>query len=252
MLLINTEKFKRVIRRFPSFYECLRNTYYHIFYSAETLCLGSKIHEWRWKNKRITSDSAFIASMKHPHREGLLKKFKQYQPIETVLEVVCGSGQNLVMLAREFPNVSFYGIDINSSFIEAGKNWCAQSGIKNVSLQLGNADDLSMFTNRSVSITFTDATLIYIGPDKIEQALSEMKRITSKMLLFNEWHSDGPNHDQQSCWYYGHWVHNHRALIEKIFPSAQCHITKVPGNLWESGGGWEMYGSLVEVNLGKP
>ena len=90
-------------------------------------------HQWNW-------DTGFIAiglsrydpvrameelrkSVAHPHRGFLISRIEKHGPFRNVLEIGCNAGQNLLLLARKFPQTEFYGIDINPRFIEAGKNF---------------------------------------------------------------------------------------------------------------------------------
>ena len=97
-----------------------------------TNIFGTKIEKTIWANKTIKELDAQNASLSHAHRKLLIKKIAQYQPFSKVLEMGCGTGDNLYLLARIFPQVNFKGIDINSSFIEQGKK--RLSGISNVEL----------------------------------------------------------------------------------------------------------------------
>ena len=48
-----------------------------------------------------------------------------------------------------------------------GNEQLAQEGIPSVRLMVGKADELDQFQNSSFDIVFTNALLIYAGPDKI-------------------------------------------------------------------------------------
>jgi len=240
---------KKIIRKSPTVYNYLRDTYYGLFHAAEAM--GFKLHESKWKKKNFDFHADFIEAMKHPHREYLIKKVENCHPLGNVLEVGCGSGQNLIILSKIFPEIMFHGIDINPTFIDEGRKWCDHNGVTNVSLNIGEVTDLSMFADNFFFLAFSDAILIYVAPQKIKRALSEMIRVTNRTLLLNEWHNEGVKFNQQSSWYYGHWVHNYRVLFEEMIPTPQFNITKIPENLWEPGGGWELYGSFMEVNLVK-
>lgn len=67
-----------------------------------------------------------------------------------------------------------------------------QEGISNVKLLEGKADTLGEFQDKSFDIVFTNALLIYIGPDEIREVVKEMIRITRKALILMELHSFKP------------------------------------------------------------
>lgn len=242
------EKLKQYIKRWPRAFTRIKRFYYRLLHFGETSLLGTRIHEWAWRYFHSISQQELRKSAVHPHRSFLISRIEKYTPFDAVLEIGSNAGQNLLLLALKFPEVEFHGIDINSRFIEAGKNWLADKGVTNVSLKVGRADRVDDFRDRNFDIVFTDATLMYIGPDKIRGVLREMKRMTRRAILMNEWHLERPNSSDPSLWYYLHWVHNYRVLLEGLVSADKISITKLPKDLW-GGEGWEEYGSLVEVDL---
>jgi len=243
-----TEKLKQCIKRWPRAYTSTQRFYYRFLHFAETSLLGTRIHEWAWRFFHRISSKELSECAAHPHRDFLIKRIEKYRPFDTVLEIGSNAGQNLFLLAQRFPEARFYGIDINSRFIEAGRNWLADNGITNVSLTVKRADRVSDFADQSFDIVFTDATMMYIGPDKIRRLLREMKRVACKAILMNEWHLEHANSANSSLWYDLHWVHNYRLLLEGLVPPDKISITKLPKDLWGAGG-WEEYGSLVEIDV---
>jgi ubiquinone/menaquinone biosynthesis C-methylase UbiE len=189
-----------------------------------------------------------LKSVRHPHREFLIGRIENYAPFGKVLEIGCNAGQNLFLLARKFPDVEFYGIDINPQFIESGKKWLIDEGITNVLLTEAQADWMDAFDDRSFDVVFTDAVLMYIGVDKIDEVLSGMKRVSRKVILLNEWHRECSDLSEPSYWYDLHWVHDYRLYLQKLVQADKISITKLPEGLW-GGTGWEEYGSLIEVDL---
>lgn len=242
------EKLKQAIKRWPSAYTKLQRLYYCLLYFGERSVLGTRIHEWTWRYLHKFSMEELRKSAAHPHRGFLISRIEKHGPFRNALEIGCNAGQNLLLLARKFPQAEFHGIDINPRFIEAGKNWLASEGVTNVSLEVGRADCVDDFGDRSFDVVFTDATLMYIGPDKIGEVLRQMKRVTRNAVLLNEWHLERPNSWDSSLWYDLHWVHNYRILLEGLVSADKVSVTKLPKDLW-GGGGWEEYGTLVEVDL---
>ena len=86
--------------------------------------------------------------------------------------------------------------------------------ITNVILSVGKADKLSAFVDNSFDILFTDATLLYIAPDKIKEVISEMIRIARKALIFVEQHEESLQKDPRGEGVYdsGIWKRNYRRL----------------------------------------
>lgn len=238
-----------MLRRWPRAYARLQKAYYAVLYATETRVLGSKMHEWSWKGRSVGSPAELTASAQHPHRPMLVSRIADRAPFGRVLEVGCNAGTNLLLLARRFPEASFFGVDINPRFIDVGRRWLAAEGIGNVTLSVGCADDLSAFADQSMDVAFTDATLMYVGPDKIKRVIAELRRVTRRALLFNEWHLDRLQAGRPSVWDDFHWVHNFETVLGEVVAHDQVSVTRLPEGLWAPGGGWEEYGALIEVDL---
>jgi SAM-dependent methyltransferase len=249
LLLSNMVRLKRFLRKYPRAYSQTQKMYYRLLYVGETSFLGSKFHEWIWRRQSAPQAEEFQDVVEHPHRDFLVSQIMQSAPFERVLEIGCNAGQNLYLLARKYPGASFHGIDINPHFVEAGQDWLRRRGVENVFLRVGKADDLSSLGDRSYDICFSDATLMYLGPDKISKSLRHIVRITRKAILLNEWSQKAPERGKRSLWYDFHWVHDYSALFRDFLPQGKIRETKIPAGQWLPGGGWEKYGTLIEVEL---
>lgn len=247
-----TENIKAFLRKEPLLYGLLQKTYYGCRKVIETHLLGTKLQEWIWKTRRVKKGGRGWAEqndrcVNHPHRQLLVGKILAYAPLESILEIGCNTGPNLYLLTKKFPKARLYGIDINYKAIEMGKEWLQQVGVKNIVLSAGKADKLGCFHDKSIDLVFTDATLIYIGPDRIKEVIREMRRIARKALVFNEWHQE--NRKTECLYCYGHWVHNYRALFTSHLSSENSiTVSKIPEDLW-GGGGWKEFGAIIEVRL---
>lgn len=209
--------------------------------------LGTKTDEFYWRfrhllNKRWSENYMSQDSINHPHRKFLIDKISTLAPLKNVLEIGCASGPNLYLLAKKLPNTKLYGIDISKKAIKVGTEWLNKKGIKNTVLSYGKADNLRSFSNKSIDVVFTDAALIYIGPDKIDKVLKEILRAAKKAIIFNEWHSDDLEH-----LYDDHWIYNYRLLFKEFVPEEKIKITKLPGDLWS--GRWAQFGHIIEIKL---
>jgi ubiquinone/menaquinone biosynthesis C-methylase UbiE len=177
----------------------------------------------------------------------LLEHISKFSPISSILEIGCNCGPNLYLLAKKFPEARIVGIDINPAAVQKGNEWFAQEGIKNVRLLVGKADELEQFEGKSFDIVFTDAVLIYVGPDKIKEVIKGMLRITRSALIFFEWHSFGCASNPRGV-YVGHWLRDYVALLREFVAEESIHITKMPEELWLDKS-WQKYGGVVEVDL---
>lgn len=151
---------------------------------------GTPYFETKWRRRGIASVRRGFSSLNHPHRAWLLDHFACFWPFHSVLEVGCGYGPNLQLLAKRFPGIQAQGIDVNPHSVSEGNRLVAEAGLWGVRLSLGKAHDLSAFGDGSVDLVFTDAVLYLVGPDRIEKALSEMQRVARRGLLLLELHRD--------------------------------------------------------------
>jgi len=207
--------------------------------------LGTKSDELYWKsrhffNKKWAEKYISEESLNHPHRKFLIDKISACVPFENVLEIGCASGPNLYLLAKKFPNIKIYGVDISKKAVMTGQKWFQKQNIRNISLFSGRAENLSQFSDKAIDIIFTDAVLICIGPDKIKKLINEMLRVAKKAIILNEWHSDDFEHFCDD-----HWVHNYKLLFKKFIPEEKIKFTKLPENLW--GGNWSKFGYIIEI-----
>ncbi len=137
-------------------------------------------------------------------------------------------------------------IDINARAIKEGNAYFRQEGIKNVNLIIHRADKLKQFADKSIDVIFTDATLMYIGSDKIGKVIQEARRVSRKGLIFSEW--DCEDNSREYLWLDGHWIYNYKTLLAKYFPSGSIKIFRHPEGLWEDES-WSKFGAIIEVRL---
>ncbi len=260
------EWLKRLLKKLPRLYSFVEKIYSFgalKFRYLEERLLGTRLAEKEWATRHLRKGNdwnnaqhlgdndewikGYWDSRDHSHRQFLLEHITKFSPVSSILEIGCNCGPNLYLLARRFPDVKMVGIDINPAAVQKGNEWFAQEGIRNVKLLLGKADELGQFKDKSFDIVFTDAVLIYIGPDKIRKVMEGMLRIARKALVFLEWHSFDSVANPRGV-YVGHWMRDYTALLKEFVPQENIHVTKMPEELW-SDKYWQKYGGVVEVNL---
>lgn len=184
---------------------------------------------------------SYIHSYSHPHRQLLAGRMSAYVPFSDVLEIGCASGPNLFLLSQKFSNVRYVGIDINPRAIKEGNRFFRARGIHDISLFVGKADDLEGFSDQSFDIVFTDAVLMYVGPDKIKKVAAELERVSRKAIILVEHHSE----NETDLGRYGEkwWLRNYTKLFQPY--SNQITATKITSETW--GGNWGKFGYIIEV-----
>lgn len=214
--------------------------------------LGTKADEWYWryyhiiKNKTWAEEYLSPASLAHPHRKSLVEAIESQVPFESLLEIGCASGPNLFNLAEKFPHIKLYGVDISRHAIEVGKKFFEEKkdgAIRNVELaRVKSGSDLKLFADKSLDIIITDAALIYIGEDKINELAKEMLRVAKKALILVELHTE-----ETKAFRNDHWIRNYRQLFQNSSKDIKLSMEKIPENIWD--GDWARYGYIITVSL---
>ena len=192
------------MEKWPALYHFVEISYYTLrFRRLKYLLLGTKAIEKKWatrhlyKGERERDDwdkgsddwiKGYRDSWNHPQRSFLVGIISKFNP-SSILEIGCNCGPNLYILAKKFPDAEIIGVDINLMAVQKGNEWLAHEGISNVKLVAGKADELDQFQDKSFDVVFTDAVLIYIGPDRIKEVMKEMVHIARHALILVEWHS---------------------------------------------------------------
>lgn len=229
------------------------------------LLLGTKAIEKEWATRHLCEGErrrddwgkgsndwirGYRDSQNHPHRSFLVETISKFKP-SSILEIGCNCGPNLRLLAKKFPDAKIMGIDINPIAVQKGNEWFAQEGVLNVNLSVGKADELGQFQDKSFDVVFTDAVLIYIGPDKIKDVMREMIRITHRALILAEWHSfESQRKDTNvlGTYHKGIWVRDYVALFKQFVREEQIRITKISEEVWPDKN-WSEVGAVIEVAM---
>lgn len=153
---------------------------------------------WLWGERRFLASTYGSARFRHLLIAALIEKL---QP-RSVLEVGCGNGINLLLLANRFPEIRFAGVDLTDSgprlFAELKAadrlpdNLTAYAplpprdpeGFKRVEIHQGSAAQLSFADSEF------DLVMSVLALEQMEriraQALSEMARVAAKWTLMIE------------------------------------------------------------------
>ncbi|MEK7724388.1 MAG: class I SAM-dependent methyltransferase [Acidobacteriota bacterium] len=100
---------------------------------------------------------------------------------ENILEVGCGTGRNLAILAQKYPNANFFGLDASSVMIEESQKKVDSKSLKNVQLQIALADDFTFDKTFNLAKPFDSIFFSYsismIPPwkESIANALKNLK-----------------------------------------------------------------------------
>ena len=264
--MMTTKVKKRVahlLKRWPTLYRSVANIYSTLkpVHLMEHL-VGTRVREREWSTRHLRKSEkehddwnegsndwikGYWYSQNHSHRPFLIEKISNFSP-SSILEIGCNCGPNLYLLGKKFPDAEIRGVDINPLAVQKGNEWLAQEGISNVKLLKGKADELRQFQDKSFDIVFTDAVLIYVGPDKIKEVIRDMVRITRRALILVEWHSEYRRKDPDGLgvYYLGNWKRDYVALLKQFVREEQIHVTKITEDVWPDRA-WKDVGAVIEV-----
>ena len=211
----------------------------------ERYLLGNLLQEWTWRLRHLYRKNwaeEYLASTNHPHRDQIVKSVESFQRVNSVLEIGCASGANLIRLRNALPKAHLIGVDINQQGISAARNYFASTDDNNINLIVGRADQLTDIQDDSVDVVLVDAVLMFVTPDRIEKVLSEIIRIANKGIVLNEYHKVG---ELKGFFDGGRWVYDLSALLAKLAPNLDIRMKKSAF----TGGSWDDYGCLFEARL---
>jgi SAM-dependent methyltransferase len=210
------------------------------------VALGSRVDERRWERRSREDVRAYVKLPPLPHREWLATELLRDPSVRSVLEIGAGRGANLEVLAKRSSSVRFEGIDISPESVSEGRDLMQAAGRTNVSLSVGNACDLSAFGDRSVDVIFSDAVLLYVGPDKIDVCIREMLRVARSRVVLVELHQA----DAGAAGRYTRdgWVRDYVRLLQQIAGSTEVGMTPIPPAL-RPGGRWPTLGAMIQIRL---
>lgn len=113
---------------------------------------------------------------------------QQYRP-DSVLEVGCGAGRNLLALSERMPEAKVAGIEINPAAVGVAIERLQGAA----EVRQGNLyADLSRFEDGSFDVVFSCGVLMHVPHANLYGVLSQMHRIARKAVLHFELH--GPSH----------------------------------------------------------
>jgi S-adenosylmethionine-diacylgycerolhomoserine-N-methlytransferase len=108
---------------------------------------------------------------------------------ENVLEIGCGTGRNLIILAEKHPETRFFGLDASSEMLKTAQAKIDAKNLKNIVLKTALADDFSFDKTFDLSEKFDAIFFSYavsiIPPwrESVENALENLKNGRSLFIV---------------------------------------------------------------------
>jgi ubiquinone/menaquinone biosynthesis C-methylase UbiE len=130
-----------------------------------------------YKDEFLNSNYHKIETFYQDYFIQIIKKLK----FQSVLELGCGFGWNLIRIDREF-ECSIYGIDFSKPQIENSKSFLNNNKIQIIE---GNVTKLP-YENESIDLLFTFGVLQDLHYSEINQAVNEIIRVSKKYIVHVE------------------------------------------------------------------
>lgn len=201
----------------------------------------TKQHREWWKNRKIDWKQAYLSTWNHPHRDLFVQVLRSFNWF-SLWEIGCGPGANLAKITKEIPGKQLGGSDINPDAIEL-----ARQTFNGGKFHVESMEDM-LLSDNSVDVILSDASLIYIGPSKIDQAMEEIRRIVRHKVILCEFHSDNWWKKLVFRFKTGYNAYDYRKLLENNgFYDIQ--VIKLP-DYWK-GDPWKTWGHIIIATKAK-
>jgi hypothetical protein len=157
----------------------------------------------------------------------------------SLLELGSSCGNRLAVIAAERPDARLIGIDINRLAVKCGNKWLLEEGIGNAALEWGRIEDLSAYADRSFDVVFSWASLIYVRPARILDALKGAVRVSAKAVVLVEMQSASKDQNRRGVYCQpGNWKRDYVSLLEEAGANpSRIECEWVNTNIWSPGGG---------------
>lgn len=210
---------------------------------VRNLLKSTKVHEKYWRERKIDWVESYLSTWNHPHRFMISTVLKTF-PWTSLMEVGCGGGANLANFVQTHPNnKQLGGCDVSEDAIAA-----CEKAFKGAFFKVCPADDV-MMSDDSCDVILTDMCLIYVGRNKIDKVIGELKRIARHRVVLCEFHSDSWWERIKIKLTTGYNTYDYVKLLEK---HGLHDVTryKIPKEAWP-GGLQEKYGYVVVARVPK-
>lgn len=200
----------------------------------------TKQHRGFWERRKIDWAKDYTSTWDHPHRSLVVAALRDFNWI-SLWEIGCGGGANLVRIVKELRGKQLGGSDVNKEAVETCRK--TFTGGK---FHVEPADDL-LLSDRSTDVVLSDACLIYIGPEKIKDTLTELVRVARTRLVLCEFHGTSV---WQRWWLRlttGYNSYNYKKLLESV-GCYDVQLHKITESDWP-GFPWSTWGYIISAKV---
>ncbi len=158
-------------------------------------------------------------SLHRAHRSAIVEIIRRYD-VQSVLEVGCHCGPNLIRLAQDVPTLTeLFGVDANAQAIAAGQSWATEAGLDGrVQMSVGQFPDCTAkMADGCADVVLTCYALAYLSPEDLDATLFELGRLAKKVVILAEPVSPGaPTPLSRTATGYQEWAHAYGKSLKWI------------------------------------
>lgn len=205
----------------------------------------SKLHDAKyWIERPLTSDKdwiddapnwveSYVISTNHPHRQLIVDEVEKLGDINKILEIGCNTGANLIRINEVYPKINLVGVDISDRCINKAREYMPNAFFKVCDYHV------LPFPDEYVDLILADAVLMYSNPERIEQAMKEIDRVSKKYVIIVDRDSKSKAGVRN-----GHiWRRNYALILREMGYSVKKY--KIEPQYWPNSVGWAKYGVVV-------
>ena len=119
-----------------------------------------------------------------PLLSGLRKKVAlEIEKGETVIDIACGTGLQLIELADKAATVT--GVDLSESMVSFATKSAVKRNITNASFHIADATDLSLFNGHNFDVAVLSMALHQFDSKLHDPILNEIKKVAGKIIILD-------------------------------------------------------------------
>jgi len=208
------------------------------------LHLDNQVNKWANAGERSTEHAD------HPSTDWIIDFICEPLP-ESVFEIGCDTGVNLLRIKHRHHDICAGGADINPVAIEQAIQVFKDKCIPSNELFCMPSWDLSSIPDKSFDVSFSKAVFTIVNDSLIFPSITELIRITEKKIVLFEHHdpdSTRMGRRRKRCGDKGkHW---YRDYVNLLMPLAKSVKTvKMPREIWPESLSWQMFGHVIIAEL---
>lgn len=194
-----------------------------------------------WKNRKIDWAEAYL-NLDHPHRDLIIDRLRELH-FNTIVEVGCAAGANLIRIHQAWPNILLGGCDVSRDALKVAEAHLPKTAV----LDVASADRL-FFPPKAPEVVLTDMCLIYLSPRRFRKALAEIKRVAKKHVMFVEFHSPSLLRRLALLFGAGYYAYDYRRELEKA-GYFDIRMEKVSEKDWPGGEPQKEFCYLIQASV---